>query len=124
VGESRLVWLEKERFVGFDGAGHPVVVSSETPENAVGAKPSDLPLIALASCTAVDIVRILGKQRQVLTGLEISARGEQELDPPWRFNAFHLAFRVRGRSLKPEAVRKAVELAEGMYCPVSASLRP
>lgn len=124
MGESRLVWLEKEQFVGFDGAGHPVVVSSEAPENAVGAKPSDLLLIALASCTAVDIVRILGKQRQALTGLEISARGDQELDPPWRFTAIHLTFRLRGRSLKPEVVRKAVELAEGKYCSVSASLRP
>ena len=37
VGESRLVWLEKEQFVAFDGGGHPVVVSSQTPENAVSS---------------------------------------------------------------------------------------
>lgn len=124
VGESRLVWLEKEQFVAFDGGGHPVVVSSQSPENAVGAKPSDLLLMALASCTAVDVVRILAKQRQALSGLEIVVRGTQETDPPWRFTDIHLVYRLRGRGLKPEAVDKAIELAEGKYCSVSASLKP
>jgi len=124
MGESRLVWLEKEQFVGFDGAGHPVVVSSQGGENGVGLKPSDLLLVSLASCTAVDVVRILAKQRQVLTGFEIAVRGEQEADPPWRFTRIHLSYCLRGRNLQPEAVRKAVELAEGKYCSVSASLRP
>lgn len=124
MSASRLVWLEKEQFVGFDGGGHAVVASSQTPENAVGAKPSDLLLIALASCTAVDVVRILAKQRQTLTGLEIGVDGRQEADAPWRFTHIHLVYRVRGRDLQPEAVRKAVELAEGKYCSVSASLRP
>lgn len=99
-------------------------MSSQTPDNAVGTKPSDLLLIALASCTAVDIVRILAKQRQALIGLEISAHGEREADAPWRLTAIHLTFRVRGRNLQPETVRKAVELAESKYCSVAASLRP
>ena len=114
MGASRLVWLEKEQFVGFDGAGHPVVVSSETPENGFGAKPSDLMLIALASCTAVDIVRILAKKRQAMDRLEIAVEGEQDADPPWRFTRIHLTYRARGRSLQEEAVRRAVELAEGL----------
>jgi len=124
VGESRLVWLEKEQFVAFDGGGYPVVVSSHDPQNPVGAKPSDLLLMALASCTAVDVVRILLKQRQALTGLEIVVRGNQEADPPWRFTDIHLIYRLRGRDLKPEAAHKAIELAEGKYCSVSASLKP
>ena len=99
-------------------------MSSQTPDNAVGTKPSDLLLIALASCTAVDIVRILATQRQALIGLEISAHGEQEADAPWRFTAIHLTFRVRGRNLQPETVRKAVELAESKCCLAAASLRP
>jgi putative redox protein len=124
VGESRVVWLEKEQFVAFDGGGHSVVVSSQTPENAFGAKPSDLLLMALASCTAVDVVRILVKQRQALSGLEIVVRGTQQADPPWRFTDIHLVYRLRGRGLNPDAVHKAIELAEGKYCSVSASLKP
>jgi putative redox protein len=80
--------------------------------------------MALASCTAVDVVRILAKQRQALSGLEIVVRGTQETDPPWRFTDIHLVYRLRGRGLKPEAVDKAIELAEGKYCSVSASLKP
>jgi putative redox protein len=124
MAESRLVWLEKEKFVGFDGAGHPVVVSSQDPENAVGLKPVDLLMLALASCSAVDLVRILAKQRQTVTGLEIAVRGDQEPEAPWRFVNIHVTYRLRGRGLNDEGVRKAVELAEGKYCSVAASLRP
>jgi putative redox protein len=123
VAESRLVWLEKERFVGFDGAGHPVVVSSQDAENTVGLKPTDLLLLSLASCSAVDIVRILAKQRQSISGLEIAAQGEQEAQAPWRFTHIHLTYRLRGRGLNEEG-RKAVDLAEGKYCSVAASLQP
>jgi putative redox protein len=124
MAESRLVWLEKEKFVGFDGAGHPVVISSQDPENAVGLKPTDLLMLALASCSAVDLVRILAKQRQNVSGLEISVRGEQVPDAPWRFTRMHVTYRVQGRALKEDGVRKAVELAEGKYCAVAASLQP
>jgi putative redox protein len=124
VAESRLVWLEKEKFVGFDGAGHPVIVSSQDPENAVGLKPTDLLTLALASCSAVDLVRILAKQRQTVTGLEIAVRGDQEAEAPWRFTCMHVTYKLRGRALKEDGVRKAVELAEGKYCSVAASLQP
>jgi len=124
VAESRLVWLEKEKFVGFDGAGHPIVVSSQDPENAVGLKPTDLLMLALASCSAVDLVRILAKQRQTVTGLEITVRGDQEAEAPWRFIRMHVTYRLRGRALNEEGARKAVGLAEGKYCSVAASLQP
>jgi putative redox protein len=124
VAESTLVWLRQEQFVGFDGAGHPVVVSNQDPENAVGLKPTDLLMLALASCSAVDLVRILAKQRQVVTGLEIGVSGKQEAEPPWPFTSMHVIYRVRGRALDGDGVRRAVELAEGKYCSVAASLRP
>ncbi len=124
MGESRLVWLEKEQFVGFDGAGHPVVISTQEAGNAVGLKPTDLLMLALASCSAVDLVRILAKQQQSITGVEIAVRGEQQPEAPWRFTSIHLTYRLRGRALNEERARKAVELAEVKYCSVAASLRP
>lgn len=83
MAESRLVWLESEKFIGFDGAGHSVVISGQDPENAVGLKPTDLLMLALASCSVVDLVRILAKQRQAITAMEIAVRGEQEPEAPW-----------------------------------------
>jgi putative redox protein len=122
--QTRLVWCGEGLFVGIDSNKHSVVISTQDEANRVGMKPSDLLLVALASCTAVDVVSILRKKRQPLSRLEVAADGVQDDRPPWRFRAIHLTYRVRGRDLTPEAVGRAIELAEGRYCSVSASLRP
>lgn len=121
---TRLVWCGDGLFVGIDTNKHSVVISTQDEENRVGMKPSDLLLVALASCTAVDVVSIMSKKGQPLSRLEVMADGEQERDPPWRFRTIHLTYRVRGRNLTPEAVARAIELPEGRYCSVAASLRP
>jgi len=121
---TRLVWSGKGLYVGMDAHQHAIVVSTQDEANRVGMKPSDLLLVALASCTAVDVVSILDKKRQPLTSLEISAEGDQDEDPPFRFRRIHLTFLVQGRNLTDRAVAQAIELAEGKYCSVSASLKP
>lgn len=124
IANARTVWCREGLFVGIDTNKHSVVISTQDEANRVGMKPSDLLLVALASCTAVDVVAILHKKRQALTGLEILAEGQQDENPPWTFRKIHLVYRVQGMNLAPEAVRRAIELAEGKYCAVSASLRP
>jgi len=81
LGTATVRWLSGKKFIGTDSTNHSVVIS--TPDEGVGMKPSELLLVALASCTAVDVVEILHKKRIVLTDLEISATGEQQADPPW-----------------------------------------
>jgi putative redox protein len=54
--QTRLVWCGEGLFVGIDTNRHSVVISTQDEENRVGMKPSDLLLVALASCTAVDVV--------------------------------------------------------------------
>jgi putative redox protein len=124
TAHTRLVWCGEGLFVGIDTNKHSVVISTQDEANRVGMKPSDLLLVALASCTAVDVVAILRKKRQPASRLEVLADGVQDADPPWRFRTIHLTYRVGGRNLTPEAVARAIELAEGRYCSVSASLRP
>jgi putative redox protein len=80
--------------------------------------------VSLASCTAVDVTGILRKKRQGVDGLEIVADGMQNDDPPWAFRKIHLTYKVRGHNIDPAAVERAIELAEGRYCSVSASLKP
>jgi putative redox protein len=121
---TRLVWSGEGLFVGIDSNKHSVVISTQDEDNRVGMKPSDLLLVALASCTAVDVVSILRKKRQPPSRLEVAADGVQDESPPWRFRTIHLTYQLRGRNLTPEAVARAIELAEGRYCSVSASLRP
>jgi len=115
-------WLEKLQFVGIDATKHSVVMSAPDEENGIGMSPSQLLLVALGGCTAYDVVNILTKKRQRLTGLEIAVTGEQNPDPPWAYTHIHLHYRLRGRGLSEPAVRDAIELSKNKYCSVGATL--
>ncbi|MDZ4159700.1 MAG: OsmC family protein, partial [Anaerolineaceae bacterium] len=114
-------WIGGKQFVGIDSTNHSVVLS--TPDEGVGMKPSELLLVALASCTAVDVVEILSKKRTPVSALEIHATGEQDPEPPWTFRKIHLLYRVRGSDLTENAVEQAIRLSEEKYCSVSATVR-
>ncbi len=114
-------WLSGKRFVGIDSTNHAVVVSSQ--DEGVGIKPSEMLLIALASCTAVDVVEILSKKRMPLDSMEIITTGEQDADPPWTFRKIHLKYRLSGPRLSENAVEQAIQLSEGKYCSVAATVR-
>lgn len=121
MGTATVKWIEGKQFIGIDSTQHSVVLS--TPDEGVGMKPSELLLVALASCTAVDVVEILAKKRMELTRLEITANGEQDQDPPWTFRKIHLCYKLSGKDLTEKAVAQAIELSEGKYCSVAATIR-
>jgi putative redox protein len=116
-------WLEKRQFVGTDSSKHSVVMSSQDEENSVGMSPSQLLLVGLGGCTAYDVVGILEKKRQKLTGLALTVTGEQEEDPPWTYRKIHIHYEVRGKGLRDKAVHDAIKLSEEKYCSVAATLR-
>jgi putative redox protein len=121
MGTATVKWISGKQFIGIDSTQHSVVLS--TPDEGIGIKPSDLLLIAVASCTAVDIVEILSKKRMPLNHLEISCSGEQDQDPPWTFRKIHLRFIVGGKNLTEKAVVQAIQLSEEKYCSVAATVR-
>jgi putative redox protein len=116
-------WLQDMTFIGTDSTDHSVVLSS--PKDGVGMKPSELLLVSLASCTAVDVVSILQKKRVKLTGLSVEASAEQA-DEGWPrpYNEFNIHYVVTGIGIKEDDIRKAIELSEGKYCSISATLKP
>jgi putative redox protein len=122
MGTASVRWVTGKQFIGVDSTQHSVVLSS--PAEGVGMKPSELLLVALASCTAVDIVDILAKKRLNMTGLEISVSGEQDADPPWTFRKIHMHFCLTGTDLTEKAVDQAIQLSEEKYCSVAATIRP
>jgi putative redox protein len=119
---AQIKWLDKLEFVGTDSTKHSLVMSSQDEENATGLKPSDLLLLALGGCTAVDVVTIMRKKRQAVTGLDINVRGEQDENPPWTFRHIHLEYVVRGKGLSEKGLAQAIELSEEKYCSVRSSL--
>jgi putative redox protein len=114
-------WVTGKQFVGTDSTHHSVVLSPA--DVGIGMKPSELLLVALGSCTAVDVVEILAKKRTTLTSLEIQITGEQDIDPPWTFRSFHIQYLLKGRGLTEKAVAQAIQLSDEKYCSVAATVR-
>jgi putative redox protein len=111
--------------VASDSNGHSVVVGkSPDPDfEWAGIKPSDLLLMAVASCSVYDVVEILTKQREPLENMKVTCEGEQMPEPPYTFTRIHVHYLVRGR-VQPERLEKAIALSEDKYCSVISTLRP
>jgi putative redox protein len=122
MSDIQIDWLKEKTFVGTDSTGHGIVISTPDAPNGTGVKPSDLLLLGLAACTAVDVVEILVKKRQSLERMEIRAHGQQDEDPPWAFRKIQVHYIFYGR-LEPTAVEQAIHLSESKYCSVAATVR-
>jgi putative redox protein len=88
-----------------------------------GMRPMETLLASLAGCSAVDVVKILGQQREPLEGLEIQVEGKRADAIPAVFTDIHLRFIVRGPVAENKA-RRAVALSAEKYCSVSKMLEP
>jgi len=86
-----------------------------------GPKPIELALLALGGCTGFDVISILRKKRQTVTGYEIEVRAEQNPESPAYFTRVEIKHRLRGR-IDPEAVQRAIHLSETKYCSVGAMI--
>jgi len=125
MGAITVRWVEKHMMAVSDSNGHSIVVGrSPTPEHEwTGVKPSDLLLMAVASCSAYDVVEILTKQREPLADIKIVCNGEQMPDPPFTFTQIHIHYKVYG-DIAPEKLERAIRLSEDKYCSVISTLRP
>ena len=113
-------WKHDEVFEGKTEDGNTVVLDGDS-AHAHGPSPMEAVLMALCSCASVDVVSILKKKRQELTGLVVSAVGTQAPAPPRIFTHIQLTYAVRGR-LSRKAVEDAVSLSKHKYCSVSLML--
>jgi putative redox protein len=69
------------------------------------------------------VVAILKKQRQQVTGLEVSAESERDDAPPWRFRRIRVVYHLTGKGLTAHKVQRAIDLAQEKYCSIYATLR-
>lgn len=88
-----------------------------------GLRPMETLLAALASCSAVDVVHIMKKQREELQGLEVEVTGERADAIPAVFTRIHLRFTGRG-PIDPAKLQRAVALSMETYCSVTRMLQP
>jgi putative redox protein len=85
--------------------------------------PMELFLAALGGCTGMDFQWILSRQRQKLTGLEISVRGKRRDEDPRYYEEIDLNYTVFGDGVRREAVERAIRLSQEKYCSVKAMLK-
>jgi len=114
-------WKHDEVFEAKTENGNTVLLDADA-AHTQGPSPMEAVLMALCSCTSVDVVNILHKKRQPLAGLRVSAVAQQADCAPRVFTHIKLTYAVRGAGLSRKAVEDAVCLSKSKYCSVSLML--
>ena len=84
----------------------------------VGPQPHRILLLAMAGCTAMDVISILRKKHQQVSGLRVEVQGSRAEQHPRFYTRFEVLYQVRGTAIDPRAVERAIELSTTRYCPV------
>ncbi len=109
-----------ESFLARSESGHTLTLDAGT-DHFDGPSPVEAVLMALCSCTSVDVIGILRKKREPLLGLTVTAHAERREEHPRSFQTIRLVYRVSGVHSR-KAVEDAVALSKNKYCSVSAML--
>lgn len=121
---AKVTYVQGLQFVGEASSGHAIVMDGDPGVGGhnTGLRPMELLLVGLGGCSGMDIISILKKKKQDITGLEINVKGEKAEKYPKKFTEIDLEFVVRGRNISEDAVKRAVDLSMNKYCSVKATL--
>jgi putative redox protein len=113
-------WRGEQRFETGRASGGPTAVFDGNAK--AGQSPVDALLSALAACSGIDVVDILQKRRTPASHVEVEIRAERREEAPRRLTRLDVEYRVDGEGIDVANAERAVALAFGKYCSVSASL--
>jgi len=85
-------------------------------------RPMEMVLVGTGGCTAYDVVVILRKSGQAVTGCEVKVTSERAATDPKVFTRIHMHFVVSGKALKRNVVERAIQLSHDKYCSASIML--
>ena len=119
-------WEGAMRFTATTEEGDSLVMDTDAEGGGEGHgfRPVKLILVGLGGCTGMDIIWILKRQRQEVTGLKMNVTGTRRKKDPMYYEAVQIEYVVRGRNLRESAVKRAIELSEQKYCSVRGIFRP
>jgi putative redox protein len=111
-------------FRATTASGHDLLMDSSPDVGGTesGARPMELLMAGLGGCTGMDVISILRKMRQDVSSYEVRVSGECAAEHPKIFNNILVEHVVRGRQLKVDSIKHAVELSATRYCPAAAML--
>ncbi|ALP41031.1 OsmC family protein [Aeromonas schubertii] len=118
--KGEVTWVEGMKFEGVSDSGHRIVLDGANPGE--GPSPMELVLMAIGGCSSIDVVSILEKGRQAVTGCKVNIDTVRAESAPRVFKKIHLEFVVTGQELAEKQVARAVDLSMEKYCSVSLML--
>lgn len=121
---AKITWHDKVHFSATGDSGHTVLIDGPPDaggENR-GVRPMELVLMGLGGCSSFDVVTILKKSRQAVSGCTTELDAERADGVPAVFTRIHLHFRVSGQGLDPAKVARAVHLSADKYCSAAIML--
>ncbi len=118
--DNTVTWSGDLSFIGTAGSGHSIVMDGD---KKVGMSPMEMLLLGTAGCAAIDLVMILKKGRQNVMDAHVEVGGVRRDEMPRYYTAVDLHFVVRGVSVDPKKVARAIDLAMEKYCSASAQLK-
>ncbi|HHY54584.1 MAG TPA: OsmC family protein [Chloroflexi bacterium] len=123
--KAQVTWLGGMKFEAVADSGHPIILDAAPDVGGAneGSRPMELMAMSLAGCTAMDVISILRKKRQEVTGFEVKVDADRASQHPHVFTAITITYVLRGRGIDPAAVERAMQLSEEKYCPAQAMLR-
>ncbi|TWX52402.1 OsmC family protein [Colwellia hornerae] len=118
--KASVKWMGEELFMGTSQSGHTIILDA----NAGASAPSPLEnvLISLGACSSVDVVSILDKSRQNVSGCKVDIEAKRVDSVPKLFSAIHLHFVITGQEVSAKHVERAVKLSADKYCSVALML--
>lgn len=119
------VSLDKEmQFTGIASSGHTLCMDADESAggNNKGFRPMELLLVGFGGCSGMDVISILRKKRQSISGLDINVQGEKTDSYPKIYKTIHIEYVVKGRNVEKQAVERAISLSLEKYCSVGATL--
>ncbi len=122
--EAKVTLVDGMQFKGTATSGHTLVMDAEEDAGGKnkGFRPMELLLVGFGGCSGMDVISILRKKRQNVSGLEINVKGEKTEDYPKIYKEVHIEYIVKGKGVEKPAVERAIELSLTKYCSVGATL--
>jgi len=122
--EAGVTLVADMHFEGSSSSGHMLAMDAEDESGGhnKGFRPMELLLVGFGGCSGMDVLSILRKKRQNVTGLEMNVKGERADSHPHVYKDIHIEFVVKGKGVEKEAVQRALNLSLEKYCSVGATL--
>jgi putative redox protein len=118
--KASVKWVGDEMFMGTSESGHTIILDANS--GTLAPSPLENILISLGACSSVDVVSILEKTRQNVSGCKVEISADRVESIPKLFSDIHLHFIISGQAVAEKHVAKAVSLSADKYCSVALML--